>query len=531
MPLTGPSAADPQHPAPGRGAVASGALFPAAPVDAADVQGLPGVGVPVVGGPVVGGPGAGGSAVGPPGVGVPVVGPAVEAIRLDRPGPAEAVRAVAIAAVLVLAVGGQLLAAAGAWVRSRVGLGGTGASATPAEWGRVGCEGLVDGFERLGPTFVKLGQLVASSPAFFPEALSAACERCLDGVAPIPASVARRVVEEDLGAPVERLFATFDDIPLAAASIAQVHACTLADGTEAVVKVQRPGVVATMRRDLRIMYLLARVAEATALGRTANVKGAVTDLARVTARELDARLEAATQMRFRAGIGAFGDNAMVTAPEVYAQLCGPRVICMERMRGVPLDRVAPSADSELLIRRAVKVWLEALAVHGPFHGDVHAGNLWLLDDGRLSFLDFGIVGELSPAWRDVFRDMFRTSALDNDYARVVRNFVRVGVLPADADTSNLALVVQALFAPLTERSLSEVGLGDVLRSLFGVLTSFDASTPEELLLVTKQLVYFEGYSKVLAPSYVMAKDLYLLRNLFPAEVAARVAAEGLSLPG
>lgn len=440
------------------------------------------------------------------------------AIRLDRLGAGEAVRAVAIAVVLAWAVAGRL---------ARAALHGRAAS-----WARTGCDGLVDGFERLGPTFVKLGQLIASSPGVFPSPLASACERCLDGVAPIPATVARRVVEEDLGSPIDVLFASFDDQPLAAASIAQVHACVLLDGRKAVLKIQRPAIASQMRRDLRIMFALARLAERTALGRTANVKGAVGDLARVTARELDARLEAEEQRRFRAGIGAYGDNAMVTAPELYPQWCGPRVICMERMYGVPLDRIDPGSgvDTELLIRRVVKVWLEALAVHGPFHGDVHAGNVWLLDDGRVSFLDFGIVGELSEEWRQLFRDVFRTSVIDADYRRVVRGFRRVGVLPPEADEAQLAMVVEAMFSPLLDRGLSEVGLGDVLRSLFTVLQQFGVSTPEELLLVTKQLVYFEGYSKVLAPTYVMARDPYLVRNLFPEEVAAKVAATGVTLP-
>ncbi|HET9692680.1 MAG TPA: AarF/UbiB family protein [Acidimicrobiales bacterium] len=465
-------------------------------------------------------------------------GASVAPLRLDRAGPGEAARAVAIGAVLALAVARRLARPAVAWLAGALvarfaptGRGAVGVPDGPLAWARVGCDGLVDGFERLGPTFVKLGQLVASSPAVFPAPLAAACARCLDQVTPMPADVARRVVEADLGSPVAERFATFDDVPLAAASIAQVHACTLPDGRPAVLKVQRPGIAATMARDLRIMALLARVAGRTALGRTANLTGAVDDLARTTARELDARLEAAEQRRFRSGIWAFGDNAMVTAPEVYEEWCGAHVICMERMHGAPLDRVdVTRVDSELLIRRAVKVWLEALAVHGPFHGDVHAGNLWLLDDGRVAFLDFGIVGELEPEWRALFRDLFRTSALDSDYVRVVRNFKAVGVLPAEADEANLAMVVQSLFAPLTERSLSEVGLGDVLRSLFGVLRSFGVGVPEELLLVTKQLVYFEGYSKSLAPAYVMAKDLFLLRNLLPAEVAARAAAAHLALP-
>jgi predicted unusual protein kinase regulating ubiquinone biosynthesis (AarF/ABC1/UbiB family) len=299
-----------------------------------------------------------------------------------------------------------------------------------------------------------------------------------------------------------------------------------------VLKIQRPGIRRRMRRDLRIMYVLARLAERSELGRTANAKGAVEDLARVTARELDSRLEATEQAAFRAKIHAFGDNLQVTAPEVYTEWCGPRVICMERMYGRPFDRVDPDAgiDTELVIRRVVKVWLEALAIHGPFHGDVHGGNVWLLDDGRASFLDFGIVGELSEEWRHLFRTVFRTSMIDSDFVAVVRAFKQVGVLPQEADEAQLAVVVQAMFAPLLDRGLSDVGLGEVLKSLFTVLQQFGIGTPQELLLVTKQLVYFEGYSKVLAPTYVLARDLYLVRNLFPGEVERRAEELGVTLP-
>ncbi len=457
-------------------------------------------------------------------------------IRLDRGGIREATRAVAIGVVLVLAVLRRLGTPArrsmtGWALRSARRRDASPAMATTV-WAGEAYAGLVDGFIELGPTFVKLGQLIASSPTVFPPALTSACERCLDQVPPISATEARRVVEEDLGGAVADLFRSFDDQPLAAASIAQVHACVLPDGREAVLKIQRPGIARQMRRDLRIMYVLARLAERSALGRTANAKGAVIDLARVTARELDSRLEARQQREFRANIHAFGDNLQVTAPEVYEPWCGPRTICMERMYGQPFDRVDPGAgiDTELVIRRVCKVWLEALTVHGPFHGDVHGGNVWLLEDGRASFLDFGIVGELSPRWRDLFRTVFRTSMIDADYVAVVRAFKEVGVLPEEADEAQLAVVVQAMFAPLLDRGLSDVGLGEVLKSLFTVLQQFGIGTPQEMLLVTKQLVYFEGYSKVLAPAYVLARDLFLVRNLFPDESRARAEQLGVTLP-
>src|SRR4029079_16123750 len=248
-------------------------------------------------------------------------------------------------------------------------------------FGEAAAIGVVEGFEHLGPTYVKLGQLIASSPSLFPAALADASLRMLDDVAPFDAAAVRRRIEDDLGHPVSTLFRSFDDTPLSAASIAQVHGCVLIDGRAAVVKVQRPDIAARMNTDLRIMHVFAKLAMRTEGGRRANALAMVEDLHEVTNQELNFALEASRQERFRDGIGAFGDNAHVTAPEVYWDWCGPHVICMERMSGVPMDQFDLLAerqiDGELVLRRGIKVWTEAALVHGPFHGDVHAGNLWL----------------------------------------------------------------------------------------------------------------------------------------------------------
>src|SRR5690606_27337561 len=129
--------------------------------------------------------------------------------------------------------------------------------------------------------------------------------------------------------------------------------------------------------------------------------------------------------------------AGITAPEVYWEYCGPHMICMERMSGVPMDEFdiieKMGVDGELILRRGMKVWMEAALIHGPFHGDVHAGNLWVLEDGRAAYLDFGIMGELPPEWKQALRDIIFTSMIDQDYTRVVRAYQSVGVMPADID--------------------------------------------------------------------------------------------------
>ena len=222
---------------------------------------------------------------------------------------------------------------------------------------------VVDGFERLGPTFVKLGQLIASTSDVFPRRLAQACLHLLDDVAPVPAASVRAVIEADLGHPVEALFSEFDDIPLASGSVAQVHRCRLPDGREAVVKVQRPGIRERMLVDMRLAYRMAMIGErCSARMNTANACGVLRDLHAVTAVELNSALEAHNQATMRANIAAFGDNPMVTAPRIYWEFCGPRVICMERLYGSPIDRIPASASDPTttgaLIRNLVKVWIE-----------------------------------------------------------------------------------------------------------------------------------------------------------------------------
>ena len=404
-------------------------------------------------------------------------------------------------------------------------------------WASTVSIGIVDAFIVLGPTFVKLGQLIASSPSMFPKPLADACLRCLDDVPPVPASEARRIVGEDLGVPVDEVFKEFDDTPLSAASIAQVHACLLADGRQAVLKIQRPAIKDRMNRDLRIIYRIARLIERTKQGKLINPVAVVEDLHQVTNEELNFALEAHRQSRFRDNIGAFGDNEWITAPEVYWELCGPRVIAMERMYGVPLDEFEElrrrGIDGELVLRRGVKVWMEAALVHGPFHGDVHAGNLWLLEDGRATYLDFGIMGELPPEHRDAVKDAQYTTMIDGDYTRVVRAWQRIGILGPESEigpVEEVAARIKLVMDPMLDLKLGEVSLSSMMKDQLELAKEYGASTQRELVLVTKQLMYFERYAKGLAPDYNMARDLFLVKNVFPDAVAAAAAERGITLP-
>jgi predicted unusual protein kinase regulating ubiquinone biosynthesis (AarF/ABC1/UbiB family) len=407
-----------------------------------------------------------------------------------------------------------------------------------ASWKAATADGAVDGLLSLGPMFIKLGQLMGSSPSICPAVLSDAARRCIREVDPLDVATVKAAIETDLQRPVDELFASFEDEPLSAASVAQVHGCVLPDGRQAVVKVQRPDLTATVTADLRIQWRLMRLLERfSGFARDANMAGAIEDLHVITFNELNFGLEAQRQSRFRDRIWFFGDNAAVTAPEVYWDWCGPRTICMERLFGVPIDDFAAvrdrGGDGELHMRRGVKVWMEACLLHGPFHGDVHAGNVWALDDGRVAFLDFGIMGELTDEWKRVMRDFFETSAIDNDFTRVARAYKRVGVFPPDAGSDEeIGASMKMIFGPMFDAGLGQVPMASLLAEIIRTMGAYSggAGTPKELQLIIKQLLYFERYSKEFAPDWPMFRDLYLMRNVFPDAVAARVAAGNLVLP-
>jgi predicted unusual protein kinase regulating ubiquinone biosynthesis (AarF/ABC1/UbiB family) len=453
-------------------------------------------------------------------------GPPARDLKVDVPpirrfGPAELRRMIVVYVVLVT----RIVAALTRWtVRRR----------RRSVW-EAASVGAVDAFEQLGPTYVKLGQIIASSPGLFPEPLAVATLRCLDEVPPFDGRTAREMIRRDLGRPPAAIFKRFDDVPLSAASIGQVHACVLPDGRDAVIKLQRPNIRKRMTTDLRIMYRLAKTLERHfTFARNANAVALVEDLHGVTFSELNLALEAWRQHRFRDKIGYFGDNQWVTAPEIYWDYCGPHMICMERMCGIPMDEFDAirrlGVDGETVLRRGAKTWIEAVVVHGPFHGDLHAGNLWVLDDGRASYLDFGIMGELPDDYKQLVKDLFFTFMFDQDYSRIARAYKRLGIITEDMGTDEeVGIRLQMVVAPMLGPTAT-MSLADFIMSSLELMKQFGMTAPTELALFSKQMLYMERYIKGLAPKWQIATDVFLVKNIFPEEAAKKAAEIGTVFP-
>jgi predicted unusual protein kinase regulating ubiquinone biosynthesis (AarF/ABC1/UbiB family) len=373
-------------------------------------------------------------------------------------------------------------------------------------------------FADLGPTYVKFGQLIASSPGLFPEFLATELRRLLDSVPPEPADKVRRVIERELGQPIEVLFAEFDDTPLAAASIAQVHRARLHDGTDVAVKIRRPHLRGRIEQDLRLFRLLgSTLARAGAIGETLNPSAIVDDLALTLRAELDFEREAASMVSFAANLASFGANHDCVVPCPIDGMVSERVLVMTYIDGTPVDDGtalrAAGHDLEGLVRTGVRAWLEGALEHGFFHGDVHAGNLFVTPAGAIAFLDFGIMGHLDERTRLVLRRALPAVLIDGDFHTVVRAVFDLGAVTIPVDLEQATEDVRKLLEPLATKPLAEISYGELLGHILRVATAYHVVLPRELVLVVKQLLYFERYAKELAPDYKILADPSILAHV------------------
>jgi predicted unusual protein kinase regulating ubiquinone biosynthesis (AarF/ABC1/UbiB family) len=363
-------------------------------------------------------------------------------------------------------------------------------------------------FEDLGPTYIKLGQLVASSQGLFPERYSDEFRVCLDRVRPFAYEEVERTLREELGRDPAEVFASIDREPLASASIAQVHAAKLKDGADVVIKVQRPGIGDIIAADLRILRGLARVFEMLPSGELASPVDVVEDFEANLAEELDFENEASNMEEFNRIMVEHHQNE-VAAPRVHRALTTRRVLVMERFYGHRVDDVerlrARNVDGEEKLLLGMRAWFQSMIHHGFFHGDVHAGNLMALDDGRIGFLDFGIVGRFPPERRRQVTDYLMALA-SGDFQKLADVMVAMGSAPGGVDRKALAADLTVAYEPLLASSLESVKYADMIPAIMRTSIKHRMRLPRDFVLVTKQMVYFDRYAKLLAPKLNIFRD-------------------------
>jgi predicted unusual protein kinase regulating ubiquinone biosynthesis (AarF/ABC1/UbiB family) len=413
-------------------------------------------------------------------------------------------------------------------------------------------------FEALGGTFIKFGQLIGSAPSLFGEEVSAQFRGFLDAGAPVPAAAVRAAVEDDLGAPLDALFSSFDERPVAAASLAVVHRATLADGTPVAVKVLRPGIEHAVATDLAVMVpLLHWVGRQVAVGIAGTLPGLVDGLAEQIAEEVDLRNEARSMTWFAGLLDSMAVET-VEVPRPVADWCGRRVLTMTYIDGVAVDDVEGIArlgvDAPPLLQECLKVWFATALCTGAFHGDIHAGNVLVTPRGTLGLLDWGIVGRLDEDTHRFFRRMIEGVLGDESaWPEVARHVAAVygpGVQELlGLDDDQLVAFVRAQVEPLFALPFGQVDLATMLvgtppadpaaaatggrlarlrvwreerRRQLALLDSdgygsgFDRGT----FLLGKQLVYFDRYGKLFLPDVPLLFDPDAFRALLAEPVGA-----------
>lgn len=365
-------------------------------------------------------------------------------------------------------------------------------------------------FTDLGPTYVKFGQIIASSPGAFGEPLSREFRTLLDAVPPADPDEVQKLFTEELGDAPATLFKHFDEQPFASASIAQVHYATLHSGEEVVVKIQRPGIRRRVAADLQILRRFAQVVEFAKLGRRLSAQDVVADFSDNLAEELDFRIEAQSMEAWVSHLHASPLGRNIKVPDVHWDFTTERVLTMERVHGVRIDQAAEirkkGFDGVELVKALLFSTFEGGLRHGLFHGDLHAGNLLVDDQGRIVFLDFGIMGRIDPRTRWLLRELIYALLVTKDHAAAGKIVVLLGAVGTVKPEAQAAKDLEAFAQPLTMKTLGDMSYAEIGKQLAALADAYDVKLPRELVLIGKQFLYVERYMKLLAPEWQMMND-------------------------
>ena len=365
-------------------------------------------------------------------------------------------------------------------------------------------------FSDLGPTYVKFGQIIASSPGAFGEPLSREFRSLLDRVPPADPEAVQKLFRQELGDEPGNLFKEFDETPFASASIAQVHYATLHSGEEVVVKIQRPGIRRRVAADLQILRRGAQLVELAKLGRRLSAQDVVADFADNLAEELDFRLEAQSMDAWISHMHASPLGENIRVPQVYWDLTSQRVLTMERVAGIRIDDAAAirkaGFDGTELVKALLFSVFEGGLRHGLFHGDLHAGNLYVDNDGKIVFFDFGIMGRIDPRTRWLLRELVHALLVKKDHATAGKIVVMMGAVGTVKPEGEAAKDLEAFATPLTMTSLGDMSYAEIGKQLSTLADAYDVKLPRELVLIGKQFLYVERYMKLLAPRWQMMSD-------------------------
>ncbi len=383
-------------------------------------------------------------------------------------------------------------------------------------------------FAHLGPTYIKLGQIISSGEGLFPPELVAEFKLLRDRVPAESFDHVRSVVESELGQPIEQIFSAFSREPIAAASIAQVHAATLITGEDVVVKIQRPRIGQLVRADIRALAWLApKLVGRIPVAALANPPALVELFADTILEELDFRLEAQNMLDV-AAVLAQTDQRAVIVPRPHPRLVTRRVLVMERLDGFAWDDVVgmqdAGVDTEAVLHAGLVAFMEGAMLFGVFHGDLHGGNLMVRPDGRTVLLDFGITGRLDEAKRSAFLFLL-LGATTGDVRGQLRALRDLGAFPPDVDIERVINDLD-LEGPVVDPTKLEAD--ELLRQLQEItkkLLGYGARAPKELMLFVKNMMFLDGAIATLAPDLDIIGEIELVHGEIARRHGERLATE------
>jgi len=360
---------------------------------------------------------------------------------------------------------------------------------------------LAAALQHLGPSFIKLGQALATRADLLGEAIANDLTSLQDRLPPFPVEEARAIIAAEFGRKVEDIFAKFDNTPVAAASIAQVHFAVTHQGEEVAVKILRPGIEAAFARDLDLFFWLAQLLERAQPAflrlRPVEVVRTLADSVRL---EMDLRLEAAAASEF--GENFAGDLGF-RVPRINWPLTSRRVLTLERIHGLRIDHrealIAAGHDLGAILEEASRAFFNQVFRDGFFHADLHPGNLFVDAKGTIVAIDFGIMGRLDRKTRYYLADML-LGFLTGDYRRVAEVHFEAGYVPAHQSIDTFTQACRSIGEPILGRPLHEISLGRLLAQLFQITKQFEMETQPQLLMLQKTMVLVEGLGRKLDPS-------------------------------
>ncbi|OOZ17185.1 ubiquinone biosynthesis regulatory protein kinase UbiB [Solemya velum gill symbiont] len=354
--------------------------------------------------------------------------------------------------------------------------------------------------EDLGPIFIKFGQILSTRRDLLPDDIADELAKLQDQVPPFPAAQSTRLIEKALGDSVDHVFARFERKPLASASIAQVHTATLLSGEDVVVKVVRPGIEKTIRRDIDLLFLIARLAQKYSKeARRLRPVEVVEEYEKTIFDELDLMREAANASQLRRN---FDNSEMLYVPQVHWEYCRPNVMVMERIYGTPVSEVetlqVKGISMQMLGERGVEIFFTQVFRDNFFHADMHPGNIFVEDDGRYVGVDFGIMGTLTTEDQRYLAENL-LAFFNRDYNRVAVLHVESGWVPPDTRVDEFESAIRSVSEPIFDRPIAEISFGHFLLRLFQTARRFDMEVQPQLVLLQKNLLNIEGLGRQLYP--------------------------------